>query len=267
MYIHIERVVFWTHNIFQISNPPVLWKLRLFVKYWGHWLLCEESRFRNGILRRSLVKGQLCHASGSFSFIKWSNEGCLATQSHFHAECHINPVNQPLYVRQATDVRWNARYRCKSQETHSPQYSMKRDHRSHSKFCATCINMFVIFIMWDSFGKRGQEVLSHPDPHAIASPYPQKWVLSSSGNIRWPISSDFKLDSIKRLCTCILCYTNNIFVVRWYAVDDASRRLHLERCDNSCYRIKCRPRECPGGYSPAGIVRVGNNVRMGIVLR
>ena len=34
--------------------------------------------------------------------------------------------------------------------------------------------MFVIFIVWESFGKQGQEVLSHPNPYVIVSPYPQK---------------------------------------------------------------------------------------------
>ena len=45
---------------------------------------------------RGLFKCQRCHASRPFPFIKWPNEVCLAGQSHFNGESHINPVNQPL---------------------------------------------------------------------------------------------------------------------------------------------------------------------------
>ena len=31
------------------------------------------------------------------------------------------------------------------------------------------IDMFIIFMVWDSFGKQGQEMLSHPNPHVITS--------------------------------------------------------------------------------------------------
>ena len=60
--------------------------------------------------------------------------------------------------------------------------------------------MFVIFIVWESFGKQGQKVLSHPNPYVIVSPYPKKKmsVIASSENIRCPILSDFKLDIVKR---------------------------------------------------------------------
>ena len=82
-------------------------------------------------------------------------------------------------------------------------------------------------------------VLSHPEMNVIAL----------SGNLRWPITSDFKLDTIKRLRTGIVRYTNNkfIYAVRCseYAVDalffHRFERRHLERCDNSCYCIKRPP--------------------------
>ena len=31
------------------------------------------------------------------------------------------------------------------------------------------IDMFIMFMVWDSFGKQGQEMLSHPNPHVSAS--------------------------------------------------------------------------------------------------
>ena len=102
---------------------------------------------------------------------------------NLHSPAH-NSVNQPLYAWQASDL-W---LKCPLNDgnpnrTPAWHYNMKRDYRRHSKFCTRCINMFVIFIMWDSFGKQGQEVLSHPRRHVIASPYPQKWVLSHHRDI------------------------------------------------------------------------------------
>ena len=58
------------------------------------------------------------------------------------------------------------------------QYNMQWDHRSHSKSCARCIDMSVLFIECDSFGVQGQTVLPHPNPHVITPLYPQKWMLS-----------------------------------------------------------------------------------------
>ena len=85
--------------------------------------------------------------------------------------------------------------------------------------------MFVIFIVWESFGKQGQEVLSHPNPYVIVSPYPQKIsVIASSENIRCPILSDFKLDIVKGLCTSRVRYTNNN-LVHWYSWLDAQNML------------------------------------------
>ena len=158
-------------------------------------LLCEESRLRHGILARGLVKCQWCYASGSFSLIKLSNEGCMAGQSYFHRACYINHY---MHDRPLMCAKMSAKDGNHNRPT-AWQYNMKRDHRSHSRFCTKCIDMLVIFIVRDSFGKQGQGTLSHPSLRIIASRYPQKIALSSSENLRWSISSDFKLDFIKRL--------------------------------------------------------------------
>ena len=83
-----------THSVVDFRNPVS-----------RETSLCDESRLLHGILVSGLVYGQWYHASGSFPFIKWSNEGCLAGRFHVHKECHINPLNQPLYARQVPDVR------------------------------------------------------------------------------------------------------------------------------------------------------------------
>ena len=86
--------------------------------------------------------------------------------------------------------------------------------------------------------------------------HPTMNVTASSGNLQRPSLSDFKLDTTKRLCTGVVLYTTNKMVhsYSWLNANlknapqmpclfTASRRRHLERCDNSCYRIKRRPRE------------------------
>ena len=103
---------------------------------------------------------------------------------------------------------------------------MKRDHRSHSKFGARCINMFVIFIVWDSFGKQG-----HPCHRITVSAKVMN--IASSGNIRWPISRDFKLDIIKMLCTNIVPYANNK-LVHSYSWLEAQNMLVQRACVNIC---------------------------------
>ena len=77
--------------------------------------------------------------------------------------------------------------------------------------------------------------------------------IASLANLRQPITSDFKFDTTKK----VVHYSRPAHyeqigtfraVVKCleYAVDawfiHRSSRRHLERCDNSCYRIKRRPR-------------------------
>ena len=65
------------------------------------------------------------------------------------------------------------------------RHNMGWDRESHSKFRARCINKSVIFIEWASFGKHGQTVLLHPNPHVVASLSPQKMNgVASMGNLR-----------------------------------------------------------------------------------
>ena len=72
--------------------------------------------------------------------------------------------------------------------------------------------MFVIFIVWDSFGKQGQEVLSHPNPHVIVSA--KNECNRTIGKYSMSAFERFQARHCKKasVCTSIFRYTNNKLV-------------------------------------------------------
>ena len=70
---------------------------------------------------------------------------------------------------------------------------------------ATVSNMSVIFIERASFGKRGSVIASQPSLYRIPVSAKMK-VITSSRNLQWPISSDFKLETTITLCTALHWY-------------------------------------------------------------
>ena len=89
----------WTENVLNPNSPAHIYNVGQNGGNLSGFLQIEENIWSVSPFRNSLI-------SDSFRYIMMtsSNGNIFRATGHFHTECQINPVNQPLYARQATGV-------------------------------------------------------------------------------------------------------------------------------------------------------------------